>query len=84
MKFVITNDDGIDAPGLAALAEILRPLGTVVAVAPDTEQSGVGHRVTTRRPIPVKREGPDRHRVDGTPADCARLALKALSRTRTG
>jgi 5'-nucleotidase len=78
MKFVITNDDGIDAPGLAALAEILRPLGTVVAVAPDTEQSGVGHRVTTRRPIPVKREGPDRHRVDGTPADCARLALKAL------
>jgi len=79
MKFVITNDDGIDAPGLAALAEILLPLGRVVVVAPAEEQSGVGHRVTTRRPIHVAAEGPDRYRVAGTPADCARLALKSIA-----
>ncbi|MFP4391038.1 MAG: 5'/3'-nucleotidase SurE [Desulfococcaceae bacterium] len=79
MKFVIANDDGIDAPGLAALAEILRPLGRVVVVAPAEEQSGVGHRVTTWRPIHVTAEGPDRYRVAGSPADCARIALKSIA-----
>lgn len=79
MKFAITNDDGVDAPGLAALAEILEPLGEVIAVAPAEEQSGVGHRVTTRAPIRVESAGPNRFRVEGTPADCARLARKALA-----
>lgn len=78
MKIVITNDDGLDAPGLAALEAACRPLGDVLAVAPECEQSGVGHRITTTAPIPVRKESPARFRVTGTPADCARLAISCL------
>jgi len=78
MKIVVTNDDGLDAPGLAALEAACRTLGDVIAVAPDCEQSGVGHRITTTAPIPVKEESSSRYRVTGTPADCARLAISCL------
>lgn len=79
MKIVLTNDDGIDAPGMAALYEIARHLGRVVVVAPVTPQSGVGHRVTTGSPLKVDETGPDRFAVAGTPADCVRIALKTLA-----
>ena len=75
----MTNDDGIDAPGLAALIGCVRHLGDVVTVAPSRAQSGVAHRVTTRDPIRIHRLEPDRHSVDGTPADCARIALKVIA-----
>ena len=80
MHFLLTNDDGIHAPGLAALAEAirLRPDSTLTIVAPSTEQSQCGHRVTTREPITVTQHGADRYSVDGTPADCVRIALFAL------
>lgn len=78
MKIVVTNDDGIEAPGLAALHRIVTRHGEPTVVAPETAQSGVGHRVTTRTPIPVSRLAHDRFQVDGTPADCVRLALKIL------
>ena len=75
----MTNDDGIDAPGLDALVQCVRRLGKVIVVAPQHAQSGIAHRVTTRDPIRVKRLGENRHSVDGTPADCARIALKVIA-----
>lgn len=80
MHFLLTNDDGIDAPGLAALAEALAtlPEAKVTIVAPSAEYSQCGHRVTTREPITVNHLGEHRHSVGGTPADCVRIALFAL------
>jgi 5'-nucleotidase len=79
LKIVITNDDGIEAPGLEALAQCARHLGDVVVVAPQQPQSGIAHRVTTRDPIRINRLGPNRHSIDGTPADCTRVALKVIA-----
>ena len=82
MKILLTNDDGVYAPGLAALESVLRELGDVTVVAPLTEQSGVGHSVTFLHPL-VCREvfDGDRKRgwaVEGSPADCVKLALFEL------
>lgn len=78
MNFLLTNDDGIDAPGLAALERAIAPLGTLYLVAPAREHSMCGHRVTTHPPIRVTPTGERRWAVDGTPADCVRIALHAL------
>jgi 5'-nucleotidase len=79
LKIVITNDDGIDAPGLEALARCVRRLGEVVVVAPQHAQSGIAHRVTTHDPIRIHQLEPNRHSIDGTPADCTRIALKVIA-----
>jgi 5'-nucleotidase len=79
MRVIVTNDDGVDAPGVAALAELAAELGDVVTVAPVGAQSGVGHQLTTHAPIRVAPLGPARYAVGGTPADCARLALTELA-----
>jgi 5'-nucleotidase len=79
LKIVITNDDGIDAPGLEALAQCVRRLGDVVVVAPQHAQSGIAHRVTTRDPIRINQLEPNRYSIDGTPADCTRIALKVIA-----
>jgi 5'-nucleotidase len=80
MKILLTNDDGIDAPGLEALADAASSLGgEVVIVAPAEPHSGCGHRVTTGRPLVVDDLAPGRFRVHGTPADCVRLALATLA-----
>ena len=78
--FLLTNDDGIDAPGLAALERCARliPDARVSVIAPVREHSMCGHRLTTHSPLRVERRGDDRWAVDGTPADCVRLALFAL------
>jgi 5'-nucleotidase len=78
MKIILTNDDGIDAPGLAALEHACARWGEAVIVAPSECHSGLSHRVTTDEPIRVEEEGPNRFRVYGTPADCTRLALTCL------
>jgi 5'-nucleotidase len=75
MKLLLTNDDGIDAPGLAALAEAAAGLGEAVVVAPVEAHSGCSHRVTTHQPIRVRQASVDRFAVEGTPADCVRVAL---------
>jgi len=76
---LLTNDDGIYAPGLAAREQELHRLGEVCAVAPATEQSGVGHSITYRTPLIVKEVFlGDRHRgraVEGSPADCVRIGV---------
>lgn len=78
MKIVVTNDDGYDAAGLAALAAVARQFGEVFMVAPATPQSYMGHRVTTVDPIDVIRISDHEYRVTGTPADCARIALRCV------
>jgi 5'-nucleotidase len=80
MKLLLTNDDGIDAPGLAALGEAARQLGETVIVAPVEGHSGCGHRVTTDEDLIVTELGPGRLAVAGTPADCVRVALHTLAR----
>lgn len=78
MRFVLTNDDGIDAAGLAALAEAARAHGTVAVVAPACNWSVCGHIVTTDKPLRAQPLGKDRWAVEGTPSDCIRLALTHL------
>jgi 5'-nucleotidase len=75
---LVTNDDGIHAAGLAALAEALAPLGEVYVVAPDREQSAVGHALTLHRPLRVDRVGERRFAVNGTPSDCVNLGVLGL------
>ena len=77
--FLLTNDDGWDAPGLEALHAAAASLGPCRIVAPRGPYSGCGHRVTTHEPIAVCRGPEGQHIVDGTPADCVRLALHHLA-----
>lgn len=72
---LITNDDGVDAPGLAALHEALRDIGQVVRIAPDRDQSGAGHALTLNHPLRIKQRGPDIWSVDGTPTDCINMGI---------
>jgi 5'-nucleotidase len=76
---LVTNDDGYDAPGLAALVEAVQPLGRVVVVAPDREQSGAAHALTLVRPLRAYEVARDRYRVDGTPTDCVHLGINSLT-----
>jgi len=72
---VLTNDDGIHAPGLAALEKALGELGDVYVVAPEREQSTCGHALTLHRPLRPHRLAERRFAVNGTPADCVNLAV---------
>jgi 5'-nucleotidase len=75
-RFLLTNDDGIDAPGLAALEAALAAAGAEVWVAaPDGERSTCSHGMTLYRPLFTREAGPRRFAVDGTPADCVYWAL---------
>ena len=75
MKLILTNDDGLEAPGLKALENALGHVGELVVVAPEFSQSEIGHQVTTNAPIRVRQISSARYGVSGTPADCARIAL---------
>jgi 5'-nucleotidase len=76
---LLTNDDGVDAPGLGLCRELLEGLGEeVVVVAPLSGMSQCGHSVTTGRPLRVEERGGTCFGVDGTPADCVRVALSEL------
>ena len=74
----VTNDDGIEAPGLKALAEALEALDEVYVVAPDRERSAVGMAITLHQPLRAKQIRTRAYSVDGTPVDCVDLALGAL------
>jgi 5'-nucleotidase len=82
LKILVSNDDGIDAPGLHALVKELRKIGTVTVVAPDKQQSAVGHAITMNFPLRAKEFRKDGvffgYAVEGTPADSVKLAVKAL------
>ena len=78
MRYLLTNDDGIDAPGLAALADGAGRAGEALVVAPLSASSGCGHQVTTRTPLKLHGRGAQRWAVAGWPADCVRVALRGL------
>lgn len=82
LTILACNDDGIDAPGLFALVQELKKLGSVTVVAPDKQQSAVGHAITMQYPLRVKEFKKNGkffgYAVQGTPADCVKLAVKAL------
>lgn len=80
MEILVTNDDGIMAPGIWRLAKDIRQIDRVIVVAPDREQSGLGTAITLRRPLRVQKITPlspdiETYSVDGTPTDCVILAL---------
>ena len=82
MRILLTNDDGVYAPGLAAMERALQKLGEVFVVAPLREQSGVAHSITFLVPLQARKVYVnDKHwawTVDGTPADCVKLAMSAI------
>lgn len=82
MRILISNDDGIQAAGILALKKALNPLGEVHVVAPEKEKSGAGHGITAHKPLRPKEiklpDGSYGWSVNGTPADCVKLALEAL------
>ena len=88
MRILLTNDDGIDAPGIEALHAAIEDLGEIFCVAPKTVQSATSHGVTFSTPLMVQEVTVnDRMRgiaVDGRPADCVKLALRALWAERYG
>lgn len=80
---LVANDDGIDAPGLYALVQELTKIGKITVVAPDKQQSAVGHAITMNYPLRMKEFHKGKkffgYAVQGTPADCVKLAIRALN-----
>jgi 5'-nucleotidase len=82
-RILVTNDDGIHAPGLKALEKIARSLSRDVwVVAPESEQSAVSHSLTIRTPLRIRRSQRRRFAVDGTPTDCVLLAVNHILKDR--
>lgn len=83
MNILITNDDGIHAPGIFAIKKALEMIADVLVVAPDTERSAVGHAITLSDPLRVSEIHKENsffgYAVNGTPADCVKLGLRCLS-----
>lgn len=78
MRILVSNDDGIYSPGIAALAQIASEFGETRIVAPDVERSSAGHSITASSPLSYKRtphRGAEAFRVNGTPADCVALGI---------
>lgn len=78
MRFLVSNDDGIHAEGLRALASALASIGTVHVVAPDRDRSAASHSLTLDRPLRVQKVGDHTYAVNGTPTDCVHLAITGL------
>jgi 5'-nucleotidase len=79
---LVTNDDGITASGIRSLIEAVQGLGTIVVVAPDSPQSGMGHAITIGKPLRMNKvsifEGIDAYQCSGTPVDCVKLATNQI------
>lgn len=83
---LITNDDGITAPGIRNLVEAVKDLGKIVVVAPDKPQSGMGHAITIGHPLRINKvdvfEGVESWQTSGTPVDCVKLAVDKILRRK--
>lgn len=82
MRILVTNDDGVHAPGLECLARAAERFGEVVVVAPSHEMSAVSHGLTLHRPLRARLVRAGHHAVDGTPADCVYIAVHHLLEPR--
>ena len=78
VRILISNDDGIYAEGIRALADALRPLAHVMVVAPDRNRSGASNSLSLSRPVRLKTIAPDCISVEGTPTDCVHIAITGL------
>jgi 5'-nucleotidase len=78
MRILLSNDDGYFAPGLAALAEGLKPLGEITVVAPERDRSGASNSLTLDRPLMLRHAHNGFHYVNGTPTDCVHMAVTGL------
>jgi len=82
LKILISNDDGIDANGIYALAQAMKELGEVTVIAPRTEQSAVGHAITMKMPLRVTEYYKNGeffgYAIDGTPADCIKIGIRNI------
>ncbi len=78
MRILLSNDDGYFAPGLAALHDVLAPLGEVTVVAPERDRSGASNSLTLDRPLSLHRAGNGFFYVNGTPTDCVHMAVTGL------
>jgi 5'-nucleotidase len=83
MRILLTNDDGIQAPGLAALIGVIAPMAEVLVVAPESERSATAHAIKVHRPCRTMRvnhpvESVETHAMDANPADCVKYALSTL------
>ncbi len=87
MKILLTNDDGINAGGLRAMKKVLDNFANVTVSAPETEMSAVGHSITIADPLRVRtvRKNGDVFgiAVNGTPADCVKIAVRAIMDEKT-
>lgn len=75
---LLTNDDGVNAPGLQALFQAMQRLGRTIIVAPERDNSAVSHSLTMNRPLRVREIGSDRYTLDGTPTDCVTLGISKI------
>lgn len=75
---LVTNDDGVHAPGIKALHDAVRHLGRAVIVAPERDKSAVSHALTMNRPLHVRQLGEDAYTLDGTPTDCVTLGMNKI------
>ncbi|WP_340265285.1 5'/3'-nucleotidase SurE [Sphingobium mellinum] len=83
MRILLTNDDGVHAPGLAVLEEIARALSDDIwIIAPHEEQSGAGHSLTLTRPLRIRQHGEQHYSVTGTPTDAVMMAVGHLMKDR--
>lgn len=82
MLILVSNDDGVQAEGVRALAGAMRKLGDVVVIAPDREQSAAGHSLTLSRPLRCQGLGDGWYGVDGTPTDCIALGVMGILKRR--
>ncbi len=82
LLILVTNDDGVSAPGLDCLRRALTPIGRVFCVAPDREQSATSHALTLHHPLRMTQLAPDVVSVDGTPTDCVLLAVHGVLERR--
>lgn len=79
MRILLTNDDGIDAPGINILADVLKENGhEIIMVAPDQEQSATSHSITLHQPLRIWERDKNKYAVTGSPADCVILAEKII------
>ncbi|MES2427780.1 MAG: 5'/3'-nucleotidase SurE [Bacteroidota bacterium] len=81
-NILVVNDDGITAPGIKVLIDVMKEIGRVVVVAPDSPQSGMGHAITIGRPLRVDKvdlyEGVEMYKCSGTPVDCVKVAVTKI------
>src|SRR5687768_14795332 len=81
MRILITNDDGIEAPGLDVLQEIAMALSDDVwVIAPETDQSGAAHSLTLHEPLRLRQLGERRYAIKGTPTDCVIMGVRHIMR----